>query len=152
MTYIELSEYTTTFGKIETELFVRISAKAARMMERYTTGIDGFNKLRKAYPEQERETIQYCAGELIRYLSCCELNESALNTAEDTSSGTHSKIITSVSAGNEAVSYATVTGVSRLEQEQTCARIIREYLTGIQDANGVYLLYMGAYPHKSYKM
>ena len=68
-----------------------------------------------------------------------------------------SKQVASKSAGNESISYVTSgsSGTATLidkcladkeAQKQLYDDKIRNYLSGITDANGVNLLYMGIYP------
>ena len=72
----------------------------------------------------------------------------------ETSNGLHGKVVSSVSAGNESISYAVgssgssvdkaITDIS--ERNKLISSVVRECLSGISDANGVNLLYMGVYP------
>jgi hypothetical protein len=65
-------------------------------------------------------------------------------------------VVSSKSAGNESISYATSstkdTQLSEAasdskKREQYLLETARAYLSGVKDANGVGVLYGGAYPH-----
>ena len=65
----------------------------------------------------------------------------------------HGKVVSSVSAGNESISYSVGSdtainlAVKDLEaRKKLIYATIREHLSGAKDANGVNLLYMGVYP------
>lgn len=82
-------------------------------------------------------------------------NASGFVTRED---GTvQSKLVASVSSGSESISYATSSSgaknsligavlTDKAAQEKLYADTFSEYLSGVLDANGVNLLFMGAYP------
>lgn len=66
------------------------------------------------------------------------------------------KIVTSVSSGSESISYAAAGSAARntlvdtvltdkTAQNRLFSDTIRDYLSGVQDANGVNLLFMGKY-------
>ena len=64
-------------------------------------------------------------------------------------------MVSSVTAGAESISYATGGSTETVfskaladesEKERMLQRIVKKYLSGVSDANGVNLLYMGEYP------
>ncbi|MBR2680495.1 MAG: hypothetical protein IKE23_07045, partial [Exiguobacterium sp.] len=64
-----------------------------------------------------------------------------------------SKVVASRSSGSESISYASNVSTSLIEATKSedakmalLSRTARFYLAGVEDANGVNLLYMGAYP------
>ena len=78
-------------------------------------------------------------------------------TALETEQGLQRKIISRIEAGNEAISYSeTKLSNSSVDaavadksvRDSQIASTIKEYLSGVTDANGVNLLYMGPYPRR----
>lgn len=146
----------------EEERFDRIAWEACRVLDIATTGIDGVKKLKQAFPtdKDDAETVRRCACKLIDTLLKIESAEQAAQNANGyitREDGTvMSKLVTSVSAGNESISYATGSTAAQTMINEAATdlatrnlllnAIIEEYLSGISDANGVNLLYMGRYP------
>jgi hypothetical protein len=72
----------------------------------------------------------------------------------ETANGLQGKVVSSVSAGNESVSFASGDGSTSVdkaitniaERNRLIQSIVRECLSGVADSNGVNLLYMGVYP------
>ena len=72
-----------------------------------------------------------------------------------TENGLQGKVVTSVSAGNESISYSATAPKTTVDtavtdpaaKDRLVFSTIREYLSGVNDSNGVNLLYMGVYPH-----
>ena len=127
--------------------FERLSWQARRIMERATTGVDGVCKLRVAPPEDEHgaEAVRRCEAALIRALWQGEQTESYVNREDGTVTA---RLVTGLTAGAESVTFAapTAAGPGSGEREVRLGRTVSEYLSGINDANGVNLLYMGRYP------
>jgi hypothetical protein len=77
--------------------------------------------------------------------------------AEQTEQGVRGKVIASVTAGNESITYSTGTNgfatavdaavMDKAARDKLLSDTVREYLSGVEDANGVKLLYMGCYPY-----
>ena len=74
-----------------------------------------------------------------------------------TEQGLRRQIISRVEAGNEAISYSETKNANteidaavadRTARDRLLAWIVWDYLRGIEDANGVNLLYMGLYPRR----
>lgn len=147
--YIDYEYYSTLYKTVPQEDFTRLCLKAQRKLDNYTTGIDGVRKLAHAFPvdEDTAQLVKACMAELINAIYNAEKVQNSVGiTATD--SGMHSNVITSVSAGNESVHYAALsTADARTASDDTCKAIVREYLAGAADANGVNLLYMGRYPY-----
>lgn len=167
MGYADYEYYKSLYGDkaIPEADFNRLSWDACRKLDIATTGIDNVKKLKVAFPmdEDDVEVVRRCACKLIEIASEIEQAEERVKasqgyvTRED---GTvMSKQVSSVSAGTESISY--VTGNSsggatlidnvltdKAAQEQLYQDTIREYLSGVADANGVNLLYMGRYPYR----
>lgn len=164
MVYIGLKDYQKWYSKdaVPKADFDRLSWDACRKLDIATTGVDNFPKLRRAFPADDyaAESVKRCACALINtmyQLSLAEAAAAAANGYTQREDGSlQGKVVTSVSAGNESISYsAHGTGQKTLMsealsdvnvREKMYQDIIREYLSGISDANGVNLLYMGEYP------
>lgn len=162
MAYVENSFYKELYGsEISDSAFSRFEWETARLMDRETTGVDGFKKLRYAFPTNEDDvmTIQRCACAVINILhQIDEYNRSVMdaNGYIKRDDGTlSSKAISSVSSGSESISFNNSTKAenaiisaakSTAEKNLLIHNIITENLSGAADVNGVNLLYMGVYP------
>lgn len=149
--YIDYEFYSSMFNTVPESEFPRFCAAAQRKLDNYTTGIDGFRKLKYAFPTDEIDamTVKLCMAELMNDLYTVDQIRRA--SVVSTESGVHSNVITSVSAGNESVHYASLDINSSHQADQARENmhyiLVRNHLSGISDANGVNLLYMGAYPY-----
>lgn len=166
MAYIDYEFYTALYGpEISETEFNRLVWRACQRMDACTTGIDRVKKLRAAFPvdEEDAAAVQMCAAALVNALHQIEEAEKAAQSAvgyitrED---GTvTSKVVTSLSAGNESIGFSSgnssgaQTGISAAvsdsaAREQLLNDTVKEYFSGVADANGVNLLYMGRYPRR----
>lgn len=164
MGYVDFEFYKSLYGvqSAPEEYFNRLSWDVSRKLDAATTGIDGVRKLSAAFPvdEYDVEAVKRCACKLIHLAYQIEEAEKLMAQGRgytETESGLRGKVISSVSAGNESVSYSTAgsSGTATLidkalsdkaVQDKLFRDTITEYLSGISDANGVNLLYMGRYP------
>ena len=160
--YISYEEYSKLYGEMASNEFNNLSFEACRVIDRHTTGIDGVKKLKTAFPvdENDADAVKQCVAKLINLLSQIREAETAASAGRgyiETEKGLQRKIISRVESGNEAISYsetklsnsvidAAVSDVSA--RKNLLATIVREYLSGACDANGVNLLYMGEYPRR----
>ena len=162
MSYIALSEYNELYDPINERLFNRFSVEASRIMDIHTTGIDNVKKLKTYFPtdEDDAEAVKHCAAKLIYTLN--QINQAEVTALESrgyesTDQGMRGKVISSISSGNESISYATGGNASataydaaakdRTVRDKLLAEIVWDYLRGVSDVNGVGLLYMGVYTH-----
>ena len=161
--YVDYEFYKKLYGSdaVSESEFNRFSWDASKKIEHYTTGADGVKKLQVAFPTDEgAESVKRCICALIDLMSKINKAEQNLHNATgfiQKEDGTvQGKVVTSVSAGNESISYSAKTSNTspvdeavsdRTKREQLFADTIREYLSGVLDANGVNLLYMGTYPY-----
>ena len=162
MPYIAFSEYTKLYDSIDERLFDRLAVEASRIMDIHTTGIDNVKKLKTYFPtdEDDAAAVKHCAAKLIYTLN--QINQAEATALESrgyeaTDQGIRGKVISSISAGNESISYATGGNASatvydaaakdRTVRDRMLAEIVWDYLRGVSDANGVGLLYMGVYTH-----
>lgn len=160
--YITFEEYVSLYDAMDSKLFARLSFEAFRVMDNHTTGIDGVKKLKMFPPAEEYKTeaVRYCAAKIINLLYQIQEAESSAEIGRgyiQTDQGLQRKIISRVEAGNEAISYSetklansTIDAAvaDRSVRDNLLADTVKECLSGISDANGVSLLYMGPYPRR----
>lgn len=154
--YITLDEYTQLYDATDEKAFTRNCVEACQIMDRYTTGSDGYRKLKEAFPVDTNDAaaVKHCAARLTNLL--CQIEQAqTFGGYEATEQGVRGRVISAVSSGNESISYATnaVTAIEKAASDKTVkdamiTNIIRGGLSGIRDANGVNLLYMGPYPRR----
>lgn len=160
--YITFDQFTTLYDPIDEKLFNRLAFDACRMIDNHTTGIDGVRKLQVAFPTDEYAVaaVMHCAGNIVNLLHQIHEAEQTAAVARgytETAQGLQRKIISRIEAGNEAISYSE-TKLSNSSVDAAVAdksvrdalitSTIKEYLSGVTDANGVNLLYMGPYPRR----
>ena len=166
--YIDYEYFKTLYPDIPEEVFNRLSWDACRKMDAATTGIDGVRKLAVAFPVDEyaAECVKRCACALVDVLN--QMKQARENAAKasgytETTNGLQGKVISSISSGNESISFSSGTSGSsvtaidkalsdKAAEAQLYTDTIREYLSGVSDANGVNLLFMGRYPYRLEKV
>ena len=160
--YITFEEYSELYDPMEERLFNRLCFDACRNVDNHTTGIDGVKKLKLYFPtdEDNSQAVKNCVAKLVNFLAQVQEAESAIAMGRgytETENGLQRKIVSRVEAGNEAISYMeSNAGSSVIDKavsdlsvrNKLVSDIIRDGLSGITDANGVNLLYMGAYPRR----
>lgn len=157
--YVEYEFYTKLYGEdaVKEAEFNRFSWDACKMVDYHTTGVDGLKKLKHFFPvdEDDSESVKRCICELINTMHKIKQEEENMSGYVSREDGSlQGKIITSVSAGNESISYsAGKTAMSEAvnssaAREKLYMNIIKRYLSGVTDSNGVNLLYMGEYPRR----
>lgn len=161
--YLSKEEYRQMYPGGEESEFEAAAYEAERIMDIQTTGIDRVRKLQRFFPEDEYDVkaVKHCAGKLIHTILQIRKAEAAAEAArgyETTENGIRGKVISSVSAGNESISYSTpgssgattidAAAKDRTERERLLCNIALDYLRGVDDANGISLLYMGEYPRR----
>ena len=157
--YISFDEYTALYDPIEERDFNRLVFQACQAVDNLTTGVDGVKKLRVAFPVDEdfADAVKHCVANVTNILYQIQEAEKSAFLARgyaETANGLKGKVVSSVSAGNESVSFAfgggstavdkAVTNIA--ERNRLIQSIVREYLSGVADSNGVNLLYLGVYP------
>ena len=161
--YIDYTFYTSLYGDgIEEQQFNRLVWSACRMVDVLTTGVDSVRKLKIAFPTdaEDIETVKRCVAEVVNIAKKIEDANTQIDKANsyiEQSDGTlKGKVISSVSSGSESISYSNKSLPKTLienvlsdkkAQEELYRKTIVEYLSGVQDCNGVKLLYMGKYPY-----
>lgn len=160
--YITFDDYKKFYDSIDERLFNRLAFDACRHVDIHTTGIDNVKKLKLYFPtdEDDAQAVKNCVAKVVNLLAQIQEAESAIAQGRgytETANGLQCKIISRVEAGNEAISYMeSNAGTSVIDKavsdlsvrNKLVADIIREGLSGITDANGVNLLYMGPYPRR----
>jgi hypothetical protein len=157
--YISFDEYTALYDPIEERDFNRLVFQACQAVDNLTTGVDGVKKLKVAFPvdEDSADAVKRCVASVTNLLYQIQEAEKSAFLARgymETANGLQGKVVSSVSAGNESVSFASGGGSTSVdkavtniaERNRLIQSIVREYLSGVTDANGVNLLYMGVYP------
>ena len=162
--YIEYEYYKSLYGDkaLAENEFNRLSWDAEREIDKATSGVDGVKKLKIAFPidEEDAEAVKRCISELVSFLYKLEEAENNANFlgqfTEREDGSFQGKVVSSVSAGNESISYAvgksSETAISTAvksvkDKEMVVYQFISSRLSGVSDANGVNLLFAGRYPY-----
>ncbi len=140
-------------GEIE---FNRLVWDAEREINKATSGVDGVQKLKIAFPtnDEDAEVVKRCVCALVEFLYKLEIAESGAGFVKSSNGTVHGGIVSSVSAGNESISYSTnETSISSAiksesDRSKTIYAFIASRLYGVSDANGINLLYVGRYPYE----
>ena len=162
--YITFNDYynLTDSNLTDERLFNSLCFEACRVMDVHTTGIDNVKKLKRFFPtdEDNAEAVKRCAVKLVNTLY--EIHEAEMAAAMSreciqTDQGLRRQIISRVESGNESITYSETkngntmidaAAADRTERKKLLAGIVWDYLLGVEDANGVNLLYMGMYPRR----
>lgn len=160
--YITYDEYAAIYDPMEERLFNALAFDACRVMDTHTTGIDNVKKLRSFPPKDEysSQMVKHCAAKLVNILH--QIHEAEMAAAmgrgyTETEQGLQRRIISSLESGNEAISFSEAkvsnsvidTAVAdKTARDYLLAETVWEYLRGVEDENGVNLLYMGRYPRR----
>lgn len=164
MAYVDYEYYTTLYGEkaIPEADFKRLLWDAEREIDKATSGVDGVKKLKVAFPTDEynAETVKRCTLDLVNFLYKMEVAESDAESVgqytERADGSLQGKVVSSVSAGNESISYAvgksSDTAISTAiksvkDRDLTVYAFVASRLSGVSDANGVNLLFGGRYPY-----
>ncbi len=154
--YITYLEYTNITGPAMPQpVFSKYEYEAERVIDKLTSGIDNIRKLEIAYPENEKDkrAVMYCMAALISELA--EIDQIKKEIREEKANSGENGMIASKSSGSESISYVTdekliedtIKATLSIEaKEQMMEDIVFHYLRGVQDANGVNMLYGGEYP------
>ena len=163
--YVDYEYYKSLYGEkaISEADFNRLLWDAEREIDKATSGVDGVRKLQVAFPtsDYDAEAVKRCVVELVSFLYKLEEAENNANSVgqytERADGSLQGKVVSSVSAGNESISYAvgksSDTAISnalkdRHSKDMAVYQIISSRLSGVSDANGVNLLFGGRYPYR----
>ena len=146
---VSYAEFIEVYGSDALTLtaFNRFEFDAEVILDDWTTGIDGVRKLRVAFPTDlvDVAAIKRCTIELTKALADID------NIVQLSASG-DGGVVASKSSGSESISYRNDTSALLAAAKDAGTReayvgmIVRRYLSGRSDVNGVNLLYGGAYP------
>ena len=165
MAYVDYEYYKSLYGEkvIPETDFKRLLWDAEREVDKATSGVDGVQKLRVAFPtsDYDAEAVKRCVCALVDFLNQMDIAERNANSTgqytERADGSLQGKVISSVSAGNESISYAVGksadTAVSNAikdlqSKDAAIYQFITSKLSGVSDANGVNLLFGGRYPYR----
>ena len=165
MAYVDYEYYKTLYGEkaIPETDFNRLLWDAEREIDKATSGVDNVRKLKVAFPtnEEDAETVKRCVCALVEFLKQIEDAERSANSVgqyvERADGSLQGKVVSSVSAGNESISYAvgksSDTAISNAikdlhSKDMAVYQFITSRLSGLSDANGVNLLFDGRYPYR----
>lgn len=151
MAYLTYEEYVAYYPDADEATFKRLDFEAERILDYQTTGIDNVRKLKVAFPTDadDANIVKQCIIRMVNILQTLEeLDSVAVGHAVQ-----YGGTVNSVSSGSESISFGSGNGTALLEaskspeaKAQLLKNTIKLYLSGIEDANGVNLLYMGRYP------
>lgn len=165
MAYVDYEYYKSLYGEkaISKADFNRLLWDAEREVDKATSGVDNVRKLKVAFPtnEEDAEAVKRCVCALVEFLNQVEIAERNANSVgqytERADGSLQGKVVSSVSAGNESISYAVGksadTAVSNAlkdvqSRDRVVYQLIASRLSGISDSNGVNLLFGGRYPYR----
>ena len=165
MAYVDYEYYKSLYGEekaIPESDFNRLLWDAEREIDKATSGVDNVRKLKVAFPTngEDAEAVKRCVCALVEFLKQIEDAEHNANSlgqyTERADGSLQGKIVSSVSAGNETISYAVGktadTAISNAikdlhSKDMAVYQFITSKLSGMSDANGVNLLFAGRYPY-----
>lgn len=165
MKYVDYEYYKNLYGDkaMEQSDFERIGWDAEREIDKATSGVDNVRKLKVAFPtsDYDAEAVKRCVCALVEFLKQiedAERNANSLGQYTERADGSlQGKVVSSVSAGNESISYAVGksadTAISNAikdlhSKDVAVYQFITSRLSGVSDANGVNLLFGGRYPYR----
>lgn len=152
-TYYQTEYLGTTVESAED--FARFGRRAERILDTYTG-----DKLRFAYPTDERaiNAVKNCFCALAEFLYQVAVYQTAqldsVGTVAQSDGTVKGKVVSSISSGSESIGFSTGgsvgTSVSESAKDKKYMQtmmysIVQEYLSWVPDANGINLLYAGAY-------
>lgn len=165
MAYVDYEYYKSLYGEkaIPETDFNRLLWDAEREINKATSGVDNVRKLQVAFPtnEEDAETVKRCICSLVEFIKQIEDAERNANSVgqytERADGSLQGKVVSSVSAGNESISYAVGKSVDTAisnaikdlqSRDMAVYQFITSRLSGVSDANGVNLLFGGRYPYR----
>ncbi len=157
--YVTIDDYNAFYSDgIQQDEFNRFALEADRVLDQATTGIDNVRKLKIAFPVDDADIVKGCACRIINLLKQISDAEAAAESARgytEGAAGLQGKTVSSMSSGNESVSFSSSSNATAIDRaiasptarNQLITNVINVCLSGIEDANGVNLFYMGPYPY-----
>ena len=165
MAYADYEYFKSLYGedKLTEADFKRLSWDAEREIDKATSGVDNVRKLKVAFPTNEEDAVHVkrtvCAlVEFLKQIEDAEKNANSVGQYTERADGSlQGKVVSSVSAGNESISYAVGktadTAISNAikdlqSRDMAIQQFIESRLRNVSDANGVNLLFGGRYPYR----
>lgn len=159
--YVTAEEFAEMYPSADAGTYDKYAWDAQRYLDSATMCVDGTKKLKYAFPEDEddAEAVKRCMGAMIMALDEVGKAHDAMAQAggyKTTTAGVISNSVRSVSAGGESITYGVdanaKTEAQAAAQSNSALKaymfgIVRHYLSGVSDDNGVRLLYGGRYPN-----
>lgn len=155
--YADYDYYQTEYGgKMSADDYKRFGRKAERRIDAITG-----KKLQFAFPVDERDAqaVKDAVCELADFLHQIDQYNAAamesMGTVAQADGTVKGKVITSISSGSESIGYSASGSASTATMEAAKDKkvadtmiygMVRDSLSGVPDANGVNLLFAGAYP------
>lgn len=159
MAYATFDYCARIYPTITLQDYEAYSWESGHEIDRLTSGVDGVKKLKIAFPtdEEDAEAVKRCFCEVLYTLVMIGKEKNNIAEAGGTSVINGRVVpssIASISSGSESISFANNTekgqyytaAVNNDEKNKLLYSIIRKYLAGACDYNGVNLLYGGRYP------
>ena len=154
--YATYNEYLSLYPEISEQDFNRLGYDASREMDYQTTGVDGVAKLKSFFPTDadDAEAVKRCCCAMVNSLYNVEQiqNASGVVMRED---GTYAgRGVSSLHSGSESITFLSGSTASvytkaasdEVQKANMIDAVVRRYLAGAKDSNGVNLLFMGVYP------
>lgn len=158
--YADYEYYSTEYGgKMSADDYKRFGRRADSKLNRLTG-----KKLQFAFPTDEEDvrSVKDCVCEMADFLHQIDLfvqmSMESMGTVTQADGTVKGKVVTSISSGSESIGYSVggnfdLTDISqsakdRGKREENEYKIAHSHIGGVPDANGVNLLYAGAYPGK----
>lgn len=137
--YIDLEYYQDLYGEIDPFVFEENCYEAQTRLDNATTSILGVRRLEEFFPtdEADAERVKRCLAKLTNTL--VKAQETRDKLFKDGA-------ISSVNSGSESISYNPQLVASEVSEQQLnreIRNIIKDYLSGVTDVNGISLLYGG---------
>lgn len=137
--YIDLEYYQNLYGEIDPFVFEENCFEAQTKLDNATTSLFGVRRLEEFFPtaEDDVERVKRCLAKITNMLVVAQKTRDELfkNGA-----------ISSVNSGSESISYNPSLILNEVNEEQLnrdIQSVIRDYLSGVTDVNGIGLLYGG---------
>lgn len=158
--YATLEQFLQYEPDMTADDYNKYSWSATKWVDNVTTGIDGVKKLRVAFPSDEAsaETVSRCFCAVIRALKEVDDARAAQASASgyiSTENGFQPAAVKSISAGGESITFGTdaTSDLAKAASSMSGMKsyingIVDNYLRGVQDDNGVNLLFGGFYPYE----
>lgn len=158
--YTDFEYYKTTYGGkiLKSEDFDHFARKSERRIDTITG-----QKLQFAFPvkEKDAEAVKDCLCELSEFLYQVDTYQNAamesVGVVAQADGTVKAKVVSSITSGSESISYSTGGSANTSVMEAAKDKkvldtiiygMVQDGLSGVPDANGVNLLFAGAYPGK----